>query len=491
MHLNHDLRFSLVSAVRRHAHSIWRAPVPRILGVGALLVVVGATGCKDLTGSQALPSGTPDPSLFNTTAGALGMRNSALFDVGSTIPFVVLDMGLFTDEVESPLVGVPAGTVTSKTFPLDERILPEQTSGTSTRADNDYAGLQGIRGDVSLALPALAAYDTASNVSLLRGELYALDGYAEILLADFFCSGVPLSTLDFQKDYTYHASSNTLQVYQDAITQEDSALALLAGASASDTVLNLARVLKGRALLGQGKYAAAAQAVALVPDGFQYRMTVPWTPPTTDLAIAFISTLNAVPLSNNEGGNGLPYLSSGDPRTAETVLDNTTFGVEFGLPTRYNATISNTNYVVFPVANWIEARLIQAEAALQAAPNDPAWLTLLNHLRLTATVPGMAQPFPATDTLTDPGSGAGLDTARIALLFRERAYWLYLSAHRQGDARRLIRQYGQYGFTQDHVYPTGRYLAPGVGTYGTDVTAPIPSGEYANPLFHGCLDRHA
>lgn len=41
------------------------------------------------------------------------------------------------------------------------------------------------------------------------------------------------------------------------------------------------------------------------------------------------------------------------------------------------------------------------------------------------------------------------------------------------------------------VYPTGPYLAPGTGFYGTDVTAPIDPAEAANPLFHGCKDRNA
>ena len=76
-----------------------------------------------------------------------------------------------------------------------------------------------------------------------------------------------MSTLDFQRDFTYHASSTTAQVYQDAIVKLDSAMAL---SDTSTQVLNLARVLKGRALLALDNAAAAAQAVAQVPDGFQY-----------------------------------------------------------------------------------------------------------------------------------------------------------------------------------------------------------------------------
>ena len=122
--------------------------------------------------------------------------------------------------------------------------------------------------------------------------------------------------------------------------------------------------------------------------------------------------------------------------------------------------------------------MIRAEGALHTG--DVAnWLAQLNYLRKHATVPGQTDTLA---TLADPG----MDTARVSLTFQERAYWLFLTGHRQGDLRRLIRQYGR---SQDQVYPTGPYLAPGTGLYGTDVTAPIPTTEYANPLFHGCLDR--
>ena len=107
------------------------------------------------------------------------------------------------------------------------------------------------------------------------------------------------------------------------------------------------------------------------------------------------------------------------------------------------------------MADWIEARLFQAEAALQSLPNDTAsqgtgWLGILNHLRETAISPAL------TDT-TDVGS---LD-ARVNLLFRERAFWLFLTGHRQGDMRRLIRQYQR---DEGAVYPVGPYDA-GSGSF--------------------------
>ena len=74
------------------------------------------------------------------------------------------------------------------------------------------------------------------------------------------------------------------------------------------------------------------------------------------------------------------------------------------------------------------------------------------------------------------------------LLFRERAAWLFLTGPRQGDLRRLIRQYGR---SAELLYPVGSYPG-GVASYGGDVTAPIPAAEReSNPHFTGCIDREA
>jgi hypothetical protein len=187
-------------------------------------------------------------------------------------------------------------------------------------------------------------------------------------------------------------------------------------------------------------------------------------------------------VSDNEGGVGIPYQSSGDPRTA-VVLGRTSLpaNVPLYFPQKYSAGLSNS-YAPIVVGGWIEARLIQAEAALRAKDYG-TWLAVLNTLRHTASVPGQ------TDTLTtlaDPGD-SHRDSARVALMFRERASWLFLDGHRQGDLRRLIRQ---YSWPQDEAYPSGLYLGPGLVEYGSDVTAPIPPDENPNPFFHGCLDRN-
>jgi hypothetical protein len=165
----------------------------------------------------------------------------------------------------------------------------------------------------------------------------------------------------------------------------------------------------------------------------------------------------------------------------------------------------------------VEARLIEAEAQLQAG--GAAWLATLNALRTDGTYSGADSAVVSVDTTYPPegeegamqvdttyhvdtlwnaGSGGvaglapltdpGTPEARVDLVFRERAFWLYLTGHRQGDLRRLIRQYGR---DPETVYPTGPYSG-GYGTYGSDVDAPVPVQErQTNPRYAGCISRGA
>jgi hypothetical protein len=143
------------------------------------------------------------------------------------------------------------------------------------------------------------------------------------------------------------------------------------------------------------------------------------------------------------------------------------------------------------VANGIDARLIEAEAAFLAGNYGGlnGTLAILNALRasqqvLTNNVTYAANALPP---LTDPGT----DSARVAQLFREKAFWTFSRGERLGDLRRLIRQapYKQW-YNANNTFPTGQHYRG--GTYGTDVNLPVPQDEQNNnPKFHGCLDRNA
>jgi hypothetical protein len=179
--------------------------------------------------------------------------------------------------------------------------------------------------------------------------------------------------------------------------------------------------------------------------------------------------------AGREGGTGIDWVGANDPRVPLQNLGKGTGGIfDVYQFTRYSSLGSP-----IPIARGVEARLIEAEAALQANKNDAAttgtgWLGILNTLRASAITPALAP-------LADPGNF----NARVDLLFRERAFWTFLTGLRQGDMRRLIRQYGR---TQDTVFPTGTYWDG--SPYGTEVNLVVPLTEASNGNYKGCIDRN-
>lgn len=470
--------------------------------------VLSSCSPEKLVGDAPLPPDVPDPGQTHTPAGALAAYRGAILlfrtavggDANSMIPV----SGLLTDELRSGDLG-QIGSVSSQML-IDSRFMPEyggsgDDSTTAGEVRMVYGLLQKARGQSRESRGALMAFIPGGS-NAQQGHLDALEAYSDVYLADLFCSGIPLSTLDYGKDFTYKPGSATLDVYKTAVALFDSALTLAAD---SDRILNFARVGKGRALLAQGSYAEAEAAVSSVPDGFQYALLYDQSMSpgaindflNRSFAYRDFSLFNSgmeVTMVDDEGGNGLPYMASGDPRTAWVDGGVNQFGRGLFYPTKYS--LQGDGPIV--IASGVEARLIQAEAQLHA--NEGSWLTTLNALRTDGTFDTQTDPNDdsKTDTLWHAGSGGvpglapladpGTDDARVSLVFHERAYWLFLTGTRQGDLRRLIREYGRQ---PNHVYPTGLY--PGAfDTYGNDVTAPIPGDErISNPLFTGCQGRGA
>jgi hypothetical protein len=485
------------------------------IGTLALLALGIAAGCalascspENLVGNAPLPPDVPDPGQTHTPAGAVEAYRGALLlfrsAVGGDGNSMVPISGLLTDELRSGELG-QQGSITDG-MKVDSRVMPEYGGSgddinTPAAVRVTYELLQKARGQSHESRGALIAYPPVGSADL-RGHLDAIEGYSDVYLADLFCSGIPLSTLDFGKDFTYQPGSSTTQVYTKAVALFDSALTL---AVDSERVLNFARVGKARALLALGNYAGAATAVSSVPDGFQYVMVYDQavSPGPNDFflnrSFAYADfNLDAsgtqVTMVDREGANGLPFMSSGDPRTA-FVDDGTN---QFGRPKIHPAKYSIGGDGPLVIASGVEARLIEVEAALKVG--GATWLTTLNTLRTDGTFDTQPNADDPTkiDTLWHAGTGgvAGLKPledpvdgdARVDLVFSERAFWLFLTGTRQGDLRRLVRQYGRQ---PNHVYPTGPY--PGAfNSYGNDVTAPITGEErISNPLFTGCAGRGA
>ena len=248
--------------------------------------------------------------------------------------------------------------------------------------------------------------------------------------------------------------------------------------------------------IGESISPAAAAAVAGVPTTFQYNYQHSVTTTRQNNGDWGLTvSVGRFGVADREGGVGLPFQSDGgvnalgpaaDPRVADTVAsrggDNTGFDgatVQF-VQMKYPDRASPAT-----IADGVEARLIEAEATLKAG-NAAGALTILNALRSDGALLALrGYPANSLPPLTlQVGTAAQVDQ-----LFKERAYWLFLTSHRLGDLRRLIRQYGR---TANSVFPNGPYFKQG-GVYGTDVNSPVPQQEQNNPKYiaGSCLKDQA
>jgi hypothetical protein len=187
-------------------------------------------------------------------------------------------------------------------------------------------------------------------------------------------------------------------------------------------------------------------------------------------------------VANLEGGVVLPFQSDGnlkaavfDPRVADSLARRGTYTKVFDGTTdqwvqaKYPARASAVT-----IADGVEARLIEAEATLKAG-DAPGALAILNALRSNAALLSL-RGYPANSLA--PLTLQATAAAQLDQLFKERAYWLFLTSHRLGDLRRLVRQYGR---TVNSVFPNGPYFKGGL--YGSDVNAPVPFSEQNNPNY--------
>jgi hypothetical protein len=371
------------------------------------------------------------------------------------------------------------------TFPTRIEVDQRTVQRTNSTMETIHRNLHRARAS---AERAAEAYTRLSPNVLGRAEALNLAGFAYVLLSENYCSGVPISTLTATGATQFGPPLTNVQLYEAALAKFDTALSLAnaTGSGAAAVVQqNLAKVGRGRALLNLNRVADAATAVAGIPTNFVYSIS---NSENTTRQQNGIFTLNhtgrRVSVADQEGGAGLPYRSSNDPRVPQARgtgnLANSDQGFPLFLEQKYPARAADV-----VLASGVEARLIEAEAALRTAGGGN-YLQILNALR--ASPPGNIYPaatYPRIASLA-PLADPGTQAARVDLLFQERAYWMWLTSHRLGDMRRLIRQYNR---PQQSVFPSGAYFRG--GEYGSDVNFPIPVDEENNPGAGQCIDRNA
>jgi hypothetical protein len=457
---------------------------PRIGGLvlAAALALSAVAGCN--TTDKLLEAQDPDlvdPTDVEHPEGAEAMRIGALSrwrdatggDNTNGEENTWLLGGLLADE-----------WATASTFVQNDELDTRRVRVDNASVTQGFRDLQRVRTAVGQAIPLLRRWRPTETIKV--PELFLAKAQAEMQLASDYCSGIPLSNGVVGTAIEWSSPLSTDSVFKVAAASYDSGLAIATGTGAADLrVARALRIGKARTLIALRRYAEAATVVAGIPTTYSYDHTFAaatgsnaiWGQATSgrryNVGNDVEGNARNIPVANN-----LNFFSAGDPRVpASYTITTGTGGRPDTTRSQDGNTLSRTTSIwgretAVAVFNGIDARLVEAEAAYQAG-DFAGMISILNALRAAPPPLGTVQPA-AMPAVADPGTVDG----RIDLLFREKAFWTFGRGQRLGDMRRLIRDYGR---TAANTFPQGTHYRG--GTYGTDVTMPVPQEEENNPDF--------
>jgi hypothetical protein len=433
------------------------------VAAGGFLLATLALGCSK---DEILDVENPDilnPDDYDTPAGAIPLRVGVVSDFTLAFDGAVDAFTVMTGNMADELLA-------SDTFDDRLTINARKSVEVNPAMETPYRNMHRARVGAARAAEILAR--TAPEPKSGRGEMYMLRGYMEMFFGELYCSGVP-----FSDEKSFGRPLTTAEMFQAAVASFDTALTL------ADTSLRVkygSQIGRTRALLNLGRFTDIPAALTGVPQSFKLETFHSTASTREENGMWNATTVGSsrYMIVTSEGKNGLPFLQTPpDPRVSWQTSRRAGFNTIFqNLPDQLKFTRTNAGLV----ANGIEAQLMILEARLQGgsqADRDAVYAGL-NALRASGppVEPPMTSGAPTTQA------------AAVDLLFRERAYWLWLTGHRLGDLRRLVRQYGR---SAESVFPTGDLPSPLVGTYGNGVNVTIPFDERNNPNFTGCLDNKA
>jgi starch-binding outer membrane protein, SusD/RagB family len=465
--------------MRKDTHGGWRRRSP-LLSMTLAAAVVSLAACDydsllevedpDVTLSEDLFDPANLPAL---RASAWGDFTAAYSGTSSTAtPGLTHASGLLGDELWF------SGTF-GQNREMDGRSISESNGFVQGLARNLYRA----RRIAVLGFEGFALHEPNSTA---QAEMANLEGYIYVFFAESFCSGVPISNV-VDGRFEYGSGDTTEELYQRALDAFATALNIATASGSTDQAF-LARIGSARAQLGLNNYAAAAGLVAGIPTSFVIQVEHSNNTGRQNNGLwANNHGRLEISVANLEGGNGVNYRrgTAPAPETVVTTDPRVPWSYRAGSAAgttmlhyrqhKYGTQGSPTN-----LASGVEARLIEAEATLNRGASA-AYLPIINALRAPLGLPD----------LTDPGTAA----ARVDQFFSERAMFLFGTANRLSDMRRLIRQYDRDSET---VFATGDFLRPLVdgsfrdeGVYGPDVNLPVTIDEQNNPLSGQCFDREA
>lgn len=453
----------------------------RIAGIALIAGSVVLSGCDvnsllEVTDPDTVNPGTlDDPALLQTVVNGARSEFIGAYAGGESYTSIT---ALMSDEY------VSAGTFSTRNR-TDRRDAFAISQGNTS--DGTYIGLHQARWAAQQAWARVEEFEGTTDPRY--AEMKALEAFTLVMLGEAYCSSAPVSNVAADGTFEFGQPQTSAATLEQA--------AAIAGEVGSD---NLASVVRGRALLNLGRAAEAAAAVAGVPDDFVYftqhsvagtqngvwgladarRYSIPNGEGGTGINWRDIGTIYA-PAAGAEAASAGAIIQNGDPRIP--IFEDTRLGFDETLES-WGSIRYVTRESELPAATGVEARLIEAEAALTSNPGQ--MISILNDLRagLTANMAILAPEYTlpagaALAPLTDPGTA----DARRDLLFEERAKWLFLTGHRMGDMRRLV---ANYGLPVNTVYPGGVYYkddGSGTDIYGDDVVFPVDVDELNNPNY--------
>ena len=451
----------------------------------AAVATLAIGACSDFKNRLLEPQnpGLIDPSAVGSPAAAMALKVGAMgrvrfvVDCGGNNECLWEESGSLADEFHNSDFQNTRQDIDQRTISDDNGTIP-------------WNSVTQNRGFVRDAIGTVKQFLPTNNADI--GELYLGLGFLEMSLGENYCNGIPLGHT-INGAVTYGTPLTNAQVLDSASAHLDTALTLTSGTDAASVAVHRAAViLKARVLTDQGRFSDAAGLVTTtaVPSSYQYLFATSAASQNDDLGLWVINAQTArLTVSDSVeivGGkpsvtkNALPFVSANDPRipvkSGQAITPKV--GPEDGATPMFVQLLYGRDDPI-PMASGIDARLIQAEARLNA--NDiPGMMTILNALRTAPPAIGVYQPAAMTPLATP-----ATQDAATTLFFREKAFWTFGRGQRLNDLRRLMRQYKR---TEDNVYPTGAYFKG--GTYGHSIQLPVPNSERTNPNFTGCIDRN-
>src|SRR5213593_151990 len=205
------------------------------------------------------PDNLNDKSALPTIrAAAIGDFTLAYSGSGASgsggIEGVIMTGGLLGDEL-----------VNSETFPTRIEVDARAIQVTNATMQDIFRDLSRARRATEFAASRYRALAPDTTAETGFPEVLALAGFTYVFFAENYCSGVPFSAANDDGTLSFGPALTTPQILDTAIARFDAALAAATAldttkvsASTRRTMIRLASVGKGRALLDRGEFAAAA-----------------------------------------------------------------------------------------------------------------------------------------------------------------------------------------------------------------------------------------